>query len=105
MPDICKILKESKTIAVIGISDKPGRISGIIASFLKDKGYNVIGIHPVFKKVNDIKVYSSLNEIDFDIDIVNVFRRSDAIYELVPDILTKNRKFSGCNQVLEMMKQ
>jgi hypothetical protein len=46
MKDYCKILKEIKKIAVVGISDKPYRESSRIALFLKESGYNVYGVHP-----------------------------------------------------------
>lgn len=45
MSDICEILRNSKNIAVVGISDKPGRDSGWIARFLKESGYNVFGVN------------------------------------------------------------
>ena len=92
MRSICEILKQSKTIAVIGISDKPGRASGPIAAMLKKNGYNVVGIHPILKEVDGIKVYKSLTDVEEDIDIVDVFRRSDAIHEIIPDVLKKKPK-------------
>ena len=92
MRTICEILKQSKTIAVVGISSRPGRISGSIAVFLKDKGYNVLGVHPVLKDVFGIKVYKSLTEIEDEIDIVNVFRRSESINEIIPDVVKKKPK-------------
>ena len=61
MRSYCNILKESKTIAIIGISNKPGRVSGHIAAFLRDEGYNVVGVHPTLSNVKGIKVYKSLS--------------------------------------------
>jgi hypothetical protein len=92
MRTVSEILKESKTIAVFGISNKPGRDSGRIALFLKDKGYNVIGVNPVQKDFEGIKVYKSLTDIDQIIDIVDVFRRSDSIPDLIPDVLAVKPK-------------
>jgi predicted CoA-binding protein len=92
MRTICEIIKESKTIAVVGISNKPGRDSGRIAVFLKDRGYNVIGVNPVQKDFDGIKVYKKLSDIEQDIDIVDVFRNSDSIPELIPDVLIKKPK-------------
>jgi hypothetical protein len=82
-----EILKESKTIAVVGISNKPERDSGRIALFLKNKGYNVVGVHPFQKDFEGIKVYRNLKEIEFPIDIVDVFRNSASIPQLIPDVL------------------
>lgn len=87
MRSTCEILKESKNIAVIGISDKPGRYSHTISLYLKNHGYNVAGVNPALKQVEDIPVYPSLKDVPFEIDIVNVFRRSEAIPDIIPDVL------------------
>jgi uncharacterized protein len=88
----CEILNEAKTIAVVGISNKPGRDSGRIALFLKERGYNVIGVNPVQKDFEGIKIYQKLNDIEYDIDIVDVFRNSNSIPDLIPDVLIKKPK-------------
>jgi predicted CoA-binding protein len=87
MNNICKILKESKNIAVVGISNKLYRDSRKIAIFLKDAGYNVVGVNPLIKEVGNILVYNSLCDIPIQIDIINVFRRSETIPKLTRDIL------------------
>lgn len=89
MRSICDILKESKNIAVVGISEKPGRDSREIAFYLKRAGYNVAGVNPLAKsdEINGIKIYKQLGDVPFEIDIVDVFRRSEHIPELIPDIL------------------
>jgi predicted CoA-binding protein len=83
--ETCEILKKYKTIAVVGY--KPGKISGDIAHLLSENGYDVVGVNPVFKGESPIKVYSSLKEIPHKIDIVDVFRRSEFIPDLIPDVL------------------
>lgn len=92
MKTTCEILKEAKTIAVVGISNKPGRDSGRIALFLKERGYNVIGVNPVQKDFEGIKIYKKLTDIEQDIDIVDVFRNSNSIPDLIPDVLIKKPK-------------
>ena len=92
MKTTCEILKEAKTIAVVGISNKPGRDSGRIALFLKDRGFNVIGVNPVQKDFEGIKVYQKLTDIEQDLDIVDVFRNSSSIPDLIPDVLIKKPK-------------
>ncbi|MBZ0184106.1 MAG: CoA-binding protein [Melioribacteraceae bacterium] len=86
---ICKILEETKTIAVVGISRNPNRTSRNIAEFLVDKGYNVIGVNPCAngESFDGIPVYSSLIEIQEPIDIVDVFRKSEDIPQIVPNVL------------------
>jgi uncharacterized protein len=92
MKTTCEILKEAKTIAVVGISNKPGRDSGRIALFLKERGYNVMGVNPVQKDFEGIKIYQKLTDIEQDIDIVDVFRNSNSIPDLIPDVLIKKPK-------------
>lgn len=85
----CAILKSSKTIAVVGISSNPYRISREVTSYLVNNGYNVVGVNPnkSFTHADGITVYNSLLEIPFKIDIVNVFRKSEDIPLLIDDIL------------------
>ncbi len=91
--EIKKILSEAKTIAVVGISRNPYKTSRDIADFLLRKGYQVVGVNPNFTgEIENINVYSSLTEIPFAIDIVNVFRRSEDIPEIIDDVLKKKPK-------------
>ncbi len=93
MMDYCKILKETKTIAVVGISRNPYKTSHSIAQFLRRVGYTVYGVNPnMDREIEGIKVYKSLRDIDGKIDIVNVFRRSEDIPEIIDDVLAVNPK-------------
>lgn len=83
----CDILESSKKIAVYGISSKEDRTSRKIAEYLKENGYEVVGVNPAISKAGDIDVYPSLKDIPFEIDIVDVFRRSENIPELVEVVL------------------
>jgi len=74
---ITRILKEAKTIAVVGCSPKPDRTSHQIAAFLLDKGYRMIPVHPKADAILGQKVYASLSDIPEPVDIVDVFRRSE----------------------------
>lgn len=87
MIDFCGILKSSKKIAVVGISDKPERDSGRIALHLLKNGYEVIGVHPSLKSFNGIKIHPSLGEISDEIDIVDVFISSEKIPSIIPAVL------------------
>jgi uncharacterized protein len=88
--DICEFLKQAKTIAVIGISSNPDKTSRQIAEFLLHKGYKVVGVHPKPFEIDGIPVFQKLTDIPFDVDIVDVFRRSESIGEIIPDVLDKN---------------
>ncbi len=90
--NLCDILKNAKNIAVVGISSKPGRDSGLIANFLRERGYNVVGVNPVEKDFNGIKVYNSLKEVPFKIDIVDIFRRSEFVEDIVDEAIEAGAK-------------
>lgn len=92
MDNLCEILKQSKNIAVVGISDRPGRDSGWIARFLKENGYKVFGVNPNLKSFDGITVYSSLKEIPEPIDIVDIFRRSDFVLDIVKEAIEVKAK-------------
>ena len=92
MNNIEQIIKESKTIAVIGLSSKEEKASRKVAKFLIENGFKVVGVNPAIKKAGEIDVYPDLNSIPFDVDIVDVFRKSEDIPSLIPDILVKKPK-------------
>jgi len=83
----CEILNKSKTIAVYGLSHNAYKTSREIADYLKDNGYEVVGVNPAISKAGDFDVYPSLKDVPFKIDIVDVFRRSEYIPELIDDVL------------------
>lgn len=92
--NICNLLKTSKTIAVVGISRFPNRVSREIADYLVRNGFEVVGVNPnrSFVEADGIVVYNSLKEIPFHIDIVNIFRKSEDIPEIIDDVLDINPK-------------
>lgn len=92
MKKICRKLSEAKTIAVVGLSDNQDRTSRQIAEFLVAKGYEVVGVNPMIQKAGEIDVYPNLAAIPFDIDIIDVFRRSETIPDIIDDLLLKNPK-------------
>jgi len=71
------LLREAKTIAVVGCSPKPERTSHWITAFLLERGYRVIPVHPKAETILGQKVYPTLADIPVPVDIVNVFRRSE----------------------------
>jgi uncharacterized protein len=88
VPDqITDILKESKTIAVVGLSDDPSRPSHGVSEYMQDHGYRIIPVHPTAETVLGEKVYRNLSEIPDKIDIVDVFRRPDAVPAIVDEVI------------------
>jgi uncharacterized protein len=80
--EIKSILKKSKRIAVVGLSDNPDRTSYMVSKAMQDNGYEIIPVNPKIESSLGVKAVSSLTEIDGPIDIVNVFRRSEYLPEI-----------------------
>jgi predicted CoA-binding protein len=74
-----EILQEAKTIAVVGLSNKPDRTSYMIAEALQRAGYKIIPVNPSIDEVLGEKAVASLTDIKEHVDIVNVFRRSEQV--------------------------
>ena len=74
---IKKILDETKTIAVVGLSSDSSRPSYGVSSYMQSMGYRVIPVNPSETQVLGEKVYPSLSDVPERIDLVNIFRRSE----------------------------
>ncbi|MBZ0305195.1 MAG: CoA-binding protein [Anaerolineae bacterium] len=95
MPDkntLREILSQAHTIAVVGHSDKPDRTSYQIAQALRSFGYTVYPVNPTVKTIDGQPSYASLKDIPEPIDIVNVFRRSEYLMEVVQDAIEVGAK-------------
>lgn len=80
---VTEILKTSKTIAVVGLSSKPQRPSHGVSRYMQSVGYRIIPVNPKETEVLGEKAYAMLEEVPERIDIVNIFRRSDAVPAIV----------------------
>ena len=87
-----EVLKNAKTIAVVGHSDNPSRTSYQIAAYLRRKGYKVYAVNPTLQEIDGEKVYPSLREIPEAIDIVDVFRRSEYVAAIVDEAIEVGAK-------------
>ena len=77
-PEIIKrILRECKTIAVVGLSSNPFRPSNGVASFMLKKGYRIFPVNPNETEVLGEKAVASLSDLSEKVDLVDIFRRSD----------------------------
>lgn len=90
--DIRAILKNSKTIAVVGLSSNPNKPSNRVAQFLKEHGYTIVPVNPTKDKLMGEKCYPSISDIPFDIDIADVFRRPEDIPPVADDAINKGVK-------------
>ncbi len=81
------LLKRSKTIAVVGLSDSPLRPSYGVSAYMQSHGYRIIPVNPEIKGALGEKAVSSLAEITERIDIVDVFRRSEFVPEVIDEAI------------------
>ena len=83
-----QVLTQTQVIAVIGHSDKPHRTSYQIAEFLRQVGYTVYPVNPTVREIDGQPSFPSLNAIPEPIDLVNVFRRSEYLPEIVEQAIS-----------------
>jgi predicted CoA-binding protein len=86
------ILKSAKTIAVVGASVKPWRDSNSIMQFLIDAGYKVFPVNPKYSEVLGVPCVPRLSDVPKGIDVVDVFRRSDALDVIVDEAIANGAK-------------
>jgi predicted CoA-binding protein len=91
-PEITEILRNSKVIAVVGLSPKPDRPSHGVSAYMKDQGYTIIPVNPGHPEILGEKAYKSLLDIPGPIDIVDVFREPAAVPEIVDQAIQKRAK-------------
>ena len=87
---ITELLKSAKTIAVVGLTDTPTRPSYGVSRYMQSQGYRIIPVNPNITEWMGEKAYSSLLDVPEKIDIVNVFRRHDAVPEVVEQAIQIN---------------
>lgn len=86
--DIKQILTNNKKICVIGLSADQSKPSNSVPLFMNSKNYKIIGVHPRGNDINGLKMYSELKDVPpEDREFINVFRRSEAIPEVIDEIL------------------
>ena len=92
--NIKKILSNSRTVAVVGISPKEDRPSFMVASYLKSKGYQIIPVRPDGEKILGEKVYRSLDEIpkEIKVDVVDIFRKSEDVPPIIEEAIRRGAK-------------
>lgn len=84
---IGEVLAKAKNIAVVGLSSSPLRPSYGVAAYMQSNGYKIIPVNPTINGALGEKAYPSLSAVPEKIDIVNVFRRPDAVMEVVDEAI------------------
>ncbi len=90
--DIREILKETRSIAVVGASPKPWRDSGSIAQFLAGAGYTVYPVNPKYPEVHGMKCYPDVRSIAASVDIVDIFRNPDEVDSVIDEAIAVKAK-------------
>jgi hypothetical protein len=88
------LLGEARTIAVVGLSSKPGRPSLGVAAYLQDRGFRIVPVNPRETEVLGEKAYPSLRDIpgDLQVDVVDVFRRAEETPDVARDAVAIGAK-------------
>ena len=86
---IQEVLLSTKTIAMIGLSEKDNRPSNFAAKYLKNRGFKIIPINPITKQkyILEEKVFKSISELDFIPDMVDLFVKKEKVYAFVEEAI------------------
>lgn len=88
--DIRQLLTESSIIAMVGLSPKTQRPSNLVARYLIDAGYTIIPVNPGQDTILGLQCYPDISSIPGDIDIVDIFRRSEEVKPIVEQAVQTN---------------
>lgn len=92
--EIRDIFANTKTIAVLGLSPDPDKASHRVAKYLQEQGFKIVPVYPKEDEILGEKVYRSLAEIPFEVDMVDVFRKPNALVAVAEaSIARKDVKF------------
>ncbi len=87
-----RLLLSSETIAVVGLSPNEYRPSYGVARYLKEQGYRIIPVNPNYEEVLGERCYGSLRDVPVSIDLVDVFRRPEAVEPIVLEAIEVGAK-------------
>ena len=90
---IAEVLRAARTIAVVGLSNKPWRPSFGVTEYMKRQGYTILPVNPNIEETLGQEAFEHLADVPGKIDIVNVFRRSEFVGPIVDDAI---RLGAGC---------
>ncbi len=90
--EMTQFLTQVKTIAVVGLSDDPARISYEVAAYLQAQGYEIVPVNPNARMVLGRPAKPSLRDVSDEVDVVDVFRKSEAVSDIVDDAIAIGAK-------------
>jgi len=86
-------LRNSKTIAVVGLSDNPDRISYRVSKYMQSQGYRIIPVNPMIQEALGETSYPDLKSVPEPIDMVDIFRRSELVAPVVDEAIEVGVKY------------
>jgi len=90
--EIAAILRSYRVVAVVGLSADPGRPSYLVAQYLKNHGYRIVPVNPGCQEILGEKCYPSLRDIPFPVEVVDIFRKVEAIPAIVEEAIAVGAK-------------
>lgn len=87
--EIVKIFRDTKTIAIVGLSPDESKDSNRVAKYLQNAGFKIIPIYPKEDVILGEKVFRSLSDVDCQVDLVNIFRKPDFVMNVVEEAIQK----------------
>ncbi|MFQ6106674.1 MAG: CoA-binding protein [Thermoplasmata archaeon] len=90
--EIKNILTRSRTIAVVGMSARPEKPSHMVATYLRNAGYEIIPVNPNHSEISGLKSYPDLESIPNEVDAVDIFRKSDYVEPIVESAIRKGAR-------------
>ena len=86
------IFNNSKVVAVVGLSPNPERDSHMVAAYLKNEGYEIIPVNPKVDEILGEKTFPDLQSIPKSVDVVDIFRRPEAVEPIIDEAIAKGAK-------------
>jgi predicted CoA-binding protein len=99
--EITGILKTCRTVAVVGLSNDAGRPSYRVAQYLQEHGYRIVPVNPGCQEILGERCYARLQDIPFPVEVVDIFRKVEAIPGIVADAIAVGAKVVWMQQGLE----
>jgi predicted CoA-binding protein len=90
--EVREILAGNRVVAVVGMSENPARASNHVAAYLMEHGYRVIPVNPARESILGQKCWPSLSAVPEKVDIVDIFRKPDAVPEIVDEAIKAGAK-------------
>jgi predicted CoA-binding protein len=99
--EITEILNGYRLVAVVGLSADPSRPSYRVAHYLQEQGYRIVPVNPGCQEILGARCYASLRDIPFPVEVVDIFRKVEAIPGIVEDAIAVGAKVVWMQQGLE----